>query len=43
MLKSKYQVIMLSYASKGHNPIAMMSNNFRVNLHCIVMSLTLCC
>ena len=43
MLKSNYQVIMLSYASKGHNPIAMMSNNFRVILHCIVTSLTLCC
>ena len=43
VLKSNYQVIMLSYASKGHNPIAMMSNNFRVILHCIMTSLTLCC
>ena len=43
MLKSNYQVIMLSYASKGHNPIEMMSNNFRVILHCIMTSLTLCC
>ena len=25
MLKSNYQVRMLSHASKGHNPIAMMS------------------
>ena len=27
VLKSNYQVIMLSYASKGRNHIAMMSNN----------------
>ena len=27
LLKYNYQVIMLSYASKGNNPIAMMSNN----------------
>ena len=27
MLKPDYQVIMLSYASKGHNHIAMMSYN----------------
>ena len=43
MLKSNYQGIMLSYTSKGHNPIAMMSNKSRVILHCIMMSLTLCC
>ena len=34
---------MLSYASKGHNHIAMMSNNSRVILHCTMTSLTLCC
>ena len=34
---------MLSYASKGHNPIVMMSNNSRDILHCIMTSLTLCC
>ena len=34
---------MLSYASKGLNPIAMMSNNSRVILHSILTSLTLCC
>ena len=34
---------MLSYASKGHNHIAMMSNNVRVILHCTMTSLTLCC
>ena len=43
MLKSNYQVLMLSYASKGHNPIVMMSNNSRVILHCTMTSLTLCC
>ena len=43
MLKSNYQVIMLSYASKGYNPIAMMSNNALVILHCIMTSLALCC
>ena len=43
MLKYSYQVIMLSYASKGHNHIAMMSNNSRVILHCTMTSLTLCC
>ena len=44
MLKSNYQVIILSYASKGHNHIAMMSNNSRVILHCtMTSSLTLCC
>ena len=43
MLKSNYQVLMLSYASKGHNHIAMMSNNVRVILHCTMTSLTLCC
>ena len=43
MLKSNYQVIMLSYASKGHNYIAMMSNNPRVILHYSMTSLTLCC
>ena len=34
---------MLSYASKGRNHIAMMSNNSRVILRCIMTSLTLCC
>ena len=43
VLKSNYQVIMLSDASKGHNHIAMMSNNSRVLLRCIMTSLTLCC
>ena len=43
VLKSNYQIIMLSYASKGHNDIAMMSNNSRVILHCTMTSLTLCC
>ena len=43
MLKSNYQVIMLSYASKEGNHIAMMSNNSRVILRCIMTSLTLCC
>ena len=43
VLKSNYQVIMLSYASKGRNHIAMMSNNSRVILRCIMTSLTLCC
>ena len=43
MFKSNYQVKMLSYASKGHNPIAMVSNNSRVILRCIMTSLTLCC
>ena len=38
MLKSNYQVIMLSYASKGRNHIAMMSNNSRVILRCIMTS-----
>ena len=43
MLKSNYQVIMLSYASRGRNHIAMMSNNSRVILRCFMTSLTLCC
>ena len=43
MLKSNYQVIMSSYASKGLNYIAMMSNNARVILHCTMTLLTLCC
>ena len=43
VLKPKYQVKMLSYACKGHNSIAMMSNNSRVILHCTMMSLTFCC
>ena len=43
LFKCNYQVIMLQYASKGHNPIAMISNNSRVILHCIMTSLTLCC
>ena len=34
---------MLSYTSKGHNYIAMISNNPRVILHCTMTSLTLCC
>ena len=34
---------MLSYASKGHNYIAMMSNNPRIILHYYMTSLTLCC
>ena len=41
MLKSNYQVLMISYASKGRNHIAMMSNNSRVILRCIMTSLTL--
>ena len=43
VLKSNYQVIMLSYASKEGNHIAIMSNNSRVILRCIMTSLTLCC
>ena len=43
MLKSNYQIVMLSYASKGHYHIAMMSNNSRVILHCTMTSLALCC
>ena len=43
MLKYNYQVIMISYAFKGHNPIAIMYNNSRVILHCTMPSLTLCC
>ena len=39
LLKSNYQVIILSYASKGHDYIAMMSNNSRVILHCTMTSL----
>ena len=42
MLKSNHQDITLSYASKGHNNIAMMSNNSRVILRFIMTSLTLC-
>ena len=38
LLKSNYQVIMLSYASKGRNHIAMMSNNSRVIIRCIMTS-----
>ena len=38
MLKSNYQVIMLSYASKGRSHIAMMSYNSRVILRCIMTS-----
>ena len=34
---------MLSYPSKGHNPIVMMSNSSRIILHCTMTSLTLCC
>ena len=33
---------MLSLASKGHNPIAMMCYNFRVILNCTKTSSTLC-
>ena len=43
VLKSNYQVIMLSHASTGHNPIPMLSYNCIVILHCIMTSLTLCC
>ena len=38
MLKCNYQVKMLSFASKGRNHIAMMSNNSRVILRCIMTS-----
>ena len=35
LLMSNHQVIIISYASKGRNHIAMMSNNSRVILRCI--------
>ena len=41
MLKSNYQVKLLSYASKGHIPIEMMYDNSRVILHCSMTSLAL--
>ena len=32
---SNYQIIILSDASKGHNPLSMISKYCRVTLHCI--------